>query len=106
MLSLTIAYPYSKDKHFNMDYYLSQHLPKLTNAPGAKVHALYVEQGLSGAAPDTPPAYFCIAHVHFQSLTDLMDTLGAAAGISTDFPNYTDVTPIMHVAEVKRTLTR
>ncbi len=100
MISFTIAYPYAEGKKFDMDYYLNKHLTKTTEVLGNKVKGFMVEQGLAGLVPNTPPAFFFIAHIYFENITDFMETMALAGDVASDIPNYTHVTPMAHVAEV------
>jgi len=100
MISLTVAYPYGEGKKFDMDYYLTKHLPMITQVPGNKVKSFIVEQGLAGLAPGTPPAFFCIVHIYFENMEDFMVTMALAGDVVSDIPNYTDIIALGQISEV------
>ncbi len=61
-----------------------------------------VEQGLGGGAPDAPATYQVMAHLTFDSVDDFQAAFGPHTDeIMGDIPNYTDLTPIIQVSEVK-----
>ena len=103
MVRISILYPNTKGSRFDMDYYLRTHMPRsielLRAAPGFK--GVSVEQGLSGAAPDTPPAYVAMCHFLFESADAFVAAfMPNAAELQGDIPNYTDVTPTIQINEV------
>ena len=64
---------------------------------------MVVEEGLSGGMGGKPAAMICVGTLEFDSV----DAIGAAMGthmpeIMGDIPNYTDITPVLEIAEVKK----
>lgn len=104
MVRISILYPNTEGSRFDMDYYLRTHMPRsielLSAAPGFK--GVSVEQGLSGGAPDSPPAYVAMCHFLFESVDAFLAAfMPNAAELQGDIPNYTDVTPTIQMSQVR-----
>ena len=102
MISLTVLYPKTAESKFDMDYYLSKHVPLVRErlTPVGLIGFNY-ETGLAGGAPDTLPAYAVISRLSFASINDLQNGLGShGAELLGDIPNFTDVQPLMQVSQI------
>ena len=104
MVRISILYPNTTGSRFDMDYYLRTHMPRsielLSAAPGFM--GVSVEEGLSGGAPDAPPAYVAMCHFLFDSADAFLAAfMPNAAELQGDIPNYTDVTPTIQINEVR-----
>jgi uncharacterized protein (TIGR02118 family) len=102
MISLTVLYPKTADSQFDADYYFDKHLPlvreRLTSLGLTGIDA---EQGLAGAAPDSPPSYAVIARLNFGSIEELQNALAVhGPELIGDIPNFTDVQPLMQVSQI------
>ena len=97
-----MLYPNKDGAKFDMNYYLTKHIPLVRERCGAAVKAVTVEQGLGGGAPGSPAAFAAIAHIGFVGLAELQSALGAhAAELMADIPNFTNVEPVLQISEVK-----
>jgi uncharacterized protein (TIGR02118 family) len=97
-----VLYPNKDGAKFDMNYYLTKHIPLVRERCGAAVKAVTVEQGLAGGAPGSPAAFAAIAHIGFVGLAELQSALAAhAAELMADIPNFTNVEPVLQVSEVK-----
>jgi len=102
-MKVSILYPNSKDSRFDIDYYVSKHMPlaiKLLGAhPGYK--GVSVERGLSGGSPGTDAAYVAMCHFLLDSAEEFEAAFAPNADALTgDIPNYTNVQPVIQVSEV------
>ena len=57
MVNLSVLYPHKDGAPFDMDYYLTKHMPLVRERCGAAAKSMTVEQGLAGGAPDSPPGF-------------------------------------------------
>jgi uncharacterized protein (TIGR02118 family) len=102
MISFSVFYPNEEGKKFDMDYYLSSHIPMVQEKLGEAIKGATVEQGLSGAEPGSPAAFVAVVHVLFNSVEALQSALGPhSEEIMADIPNYTDIQPTIQISEVK-----
>jgi len=51
-----------------MDYYCNSHIPMVQEKLGGAFKGGSVEQGLGGIKPGSPPIYFAMAHLLFDSV--------------------------------------
>ena len=103
MIRVTALWPRTNDSHFDMEYYLTKHVPmtkaRLKSA-GFTVVA-EVDEGLGSLTPGEPPAYAAIGTLLFETMEDLQKGLAAhAAEILADVPNFTDVQPVVVIGSV------
>jgi uncharacterized protein (TIGR02118 family) len=103
MIRVHVQYPNSEGAQFDMDYYLNKHMPLVAERCGDALKSYTVEQGLSGGMGGNPPANIAVGTLEFESV----DAFAAAMGphmpeIMGDIPNYTKITPVLEIAEVKK----
>jgi uncharacterized protein (TIGR02118 family) len=97
LIKLSVMYPNSDGATFDMDYYLSIHIPLAQRIIGAALKGISVDQGVAGQGP-----YLAMGHLLFESLEALQAAMAAhAPTLMADIPNYTASQPTMQVSEVK-----
>jgi uncharacterized protein (TIGR02118 family) len=102
MIKVSVLYPYKAGAAFNMDYYVTRHVPMVRDTIGAACKGVAVEQGLSGPGPGPQPAYVAMGHLLFDSLAAFQAAFAEhGAKFMADIPNYTTIEPIIQVSEVK-----
>jgi uncharacterized protein (TIGR02118 family) len=102
MIKVSVLYPKSEGKIFDMDYYCSKHIPMVQQKLGAVCKRTDVEQGLAGIVPGSQPTYIAMCHLYFDSVEAFQNAFGPhAKTIMGDMPNYTDTQPTMQISEVK-----
>jgi uncharacterized protein (TIGR02118 family) len=101
MTIVSVLYPNKPGAKFDMDYYLSSHIPMVERVLAPAIRKVTVEKGVGGAMPGTDAAYLVVADLHFDSPEAFGAAFGPVAGqIQGDVPNYTDIEPIVQVNEV------
>ena len=100
MVKLSVMYPQQQGKQFNMEYYLSKHMPLVREKWRVLLQEAYVTRGLAGGAPGAPPVYHVMAHISFASMDDLNQALKAGGELFADIPNFTDLQPAVQIGEV------
>ena len=102
MIKVSVLYPYKEGAAFNMDYYINDHCPMVSEALGTACKGILIEQGLSGAAPGSHPTYIAMGHILMDSV-EAWQTGFARDGAKflADIPNYTAIEPIIQISEVK-----
>jgi uncharacterized protein (TIGR02118 family) len=102
MIRVSVLYPNRTSSKFDMDYYLSKHIPMLKQKLGAALKGVAIEQGIAGGQPGTPATYSTMAHLSFDSVDAFLAAFGpVAAQIQGDVANYSSVEPVVQVSEVK-----
>jgi len=102
MIKVSVMYPQKDGARFDMGYYLDTHMKLVKDRLGAACKSMSVEEGLSGAAPDTSPAYVCMGHMLFDSVDEFQQAFGPhVEEIMGDIPNYTDIEPIVQISDIK-----
>ena len=102
MVKVSVFYPNEEGKKFDMDYYLTTHIPLVRRLLGSACTSAAVEQGLAGGTPGSKPTYVAIGHLHFNTVNDFVASFTPnATEIMSDIPNYTHTTPIIQINEIK-----
>jgi uncharacterized protein (TIGR02118 family) len=102
MIKVSVYYPNSAGVRFDMDYYVSKHIPMVQKKVGPALKAVAVEQGLAGGAPGTPAPYIAVGHLTFDSVEAFQTAFTPhAEAISADVSNYTNVQPVIQISQVK-----
>ena len=102
MIKVSVLYPNTAGCKFDMEYYLTRHMPMVQQKLGPACKRMAVEEGIAGGAPGTPATYIAMGHLYFDS-TDTFQTAFAphAQSILADIPNYTDTQPTIQISEVR-----
>ena len=101
MIKVSVMYPSTDGKKFDLDYYCDQHVPMVGTLLGDAVKGAAIEKGLAGAAPGTKPAYVTIGALYFENMASFQNAFGPnAAEIMADLPNFTDIEPVVQISEV------
>jgi len=102
MIRLTVNYPNTPGGRFDLDYYLTKHMPLVDQK--MKPHGLRswsVVKGLGGVAPGSPAPFMITATMDFDSMETLQGGMAAeSASILADIPNYTDIQPQIQIDEI------
>lgn len=102
MIKVSVLYPNKPGTHFDMNYYVSHHMPLAMKLLAAGLRKTEVDAGLSGAGPGEPPAFFGGCQFYYDSVEAFAAVWGgAAAELGADIPKYTNATPIIQFNEVK-----
>ncbi|MGV3602649.1 MAG: EthD family reductase [Dyadobacter fermentans] len=103
LIKISIMYPYSEGKTFNMEYYETKHMPMVASFLGANLVKYTIEKGLSSGIPNQPLPYLAIGTFYVKSLSEYQAAVAPQRdAFRADFKNYTDVTPVILVSEVVR----
>ena len=102
MVKVSVFYPNTAGSTFDMPYYLNRHMPMVKQKLGPALKGMFVEHGLGGGEPGSPPAYVAMGHLLFDSVEAFQHAWAPHAGaIVGDVPNYTNTQPTIQVSEVK-----
>lgn len=102
MIKISVFYPNSASVRFDMNYYVSKHLPMVQKKIGPALKAVAAEQGISGGTPGAPAPYVAVGHLMFDSIDAFQAAFAPhSEAIMADVANYTNVQPIIQIAEVK-----
>jgi uncharacterized protein (TIGR02118 family) len=103
MIRVNVLYPAREGAHFDFGYYLERHVPMVRDRMQEfGLTGITVDRGLAGLTPETPASYVCIASMTFASTQSVQEGLALhGAEIMGDIPNYTDIQPVIQVAEVR-----
>ncbi|MFP2996858.1 EthD family reductase [Spongiivirga sp. MCCC 1A20706] len=101
MVKVTILYPNSDGKTFNMEYYSNKHMPMLDSLFGDSLKSYAIDKGIAGRTPDEPIPYLAIGYLYFDTLSDYENSFGPnAKTILGDIPNYTNIQPQVQISEI------
>jgi len=101
LIKISVMYPYTEGKNFNMEYYETKHMPMVAGYLGANLVKYTIEKGLSSGIPNQPLPFMAIGIFYVKSLSEYQAAIAPNRdAIRADFVNYTDVMPVILVSEV------
>lgn len=100
MIKVTVFYPYSEGKTFDMDYYCNKHMAMVSTFLGDTLTGMTVEKGIAGIAPNSPAPYTAMGNMYFDSVEAFQKAFSQADQLMADIPNFTNIEPIFQISEV------
>ncbi len=103
MIRVTVCYPNQPGARFDVDYYLSHHMPMVEEKLRAHgMQSWSVSKGVGGFAGGAA-ARLIEASLDFETMEGLQAGMASeSAAIMADIPNYTDIAPEIQIDEVLR----
>ncbi len=103
LTKISVMYPYSEGKTFDIAYYETKHMPMVAAMLGTNLVKYTVEKGVASGIPNTPLPFMAIGIFYVKSLSDYQAAIAPnREAIRADFPNYTNASPVIFVSEVIR----
>ena len=103
LIKVSVMYPFSEGKTFNMEYYENSHMPMVAKFLGSNLVKYTIEKGVASGIPNQPLPYMAIGTFYVKSLEDYQAAIAPNRdAIRGDFVNYTDIAPVILVSEVVR----
>jgi uncharacterized protein (TIGR02118 family) len=101
LIKVSVMYPFAEGKTFDMGYYETKHMPMVAAFLGSNLVKYTIEKGVASGIPNTPLPYMAIGTFYVKSLSDYQAAIGPNRdAIRADFPNYTNISPVILVSEV------
>jgi uncharacterized protein (TIGR02118 family) len=102
VITVSVLYPSGEGRTFDLDYYLSKHMPLVIARFGGALRGATVESGIANAAPGQPLHYVAICRLGFDSADAFQAAFAPhSAEIMGDIGNYTNITPIIQLSDVR-----
>jgi uncharacterized protein (TIGR02118 family) len=102
MIKISILYPNKEGSWFDMEYFITRHLPMAIKYFSGMYgfRGISVEKGLGNDNREKEPAFIVICNLLFDSIENFFAAFNPQAGIlEEDATNYTDIKPIFHLSE-------
>ena len=102
MIKVSVFYSNEEGKNFDMNYYCNKHMPMVIQLLGDSCINAEVDQGFAGVTPGSKATYIAMGHFSFKTVDDFIAAFMPHANkIMGDIPNFTDISPIFQISEVK-----
>lgn len=103
LTKVSIMYPFAEGNTFDMEYYETSHMPMVAGFLGANLVKYTIEKGLASGIPNAPLPFMAIGSFYVKNLGDYQAAIGPNIdAIRSDFPNYTNIGPVILVSDVVR----
>lgn len=103
LIKISIMYPFTEGKTFDMEYYESKHMPMVAGFLGGNLVKYTIEKGVASGIPNQPLPYMAIGTFYVKSLEDYQAAIAPNRdAIRADIANYTNIAPVILVSEVVR----
>ena len=101
LIKVSVMYPFSEGKTFNMEYYETKHMPMVAGYLGSNLVKYTIEKGVASGIPNQPLPYMAIGIFYVKNLSEYQAAITPNRdAIRADFQNYTNVVPVILVSEV------
>ena len=101
MIKVTVLYPGGEGKKFDMDYYLTKHIPMVKSLLAGDLKLTAIDKGVAGGNPGAPAPYILICYLYFDSVSAYQNAMKVnGSKILIDIPNYTNTQPVIQISEV------
>lgn len=101
MIKVSVFYPAGEGKNFDMEYYISNHVPLVSKTLGDALKGASYDKGLGGGVPGSPATYTAMANLYFNSMEEFGQAFATGAPkLMGDLPNFTNIEPVVQVSEV------
>jgi uncharacterized protein (TIGR02118 family) len=102
MIRVSVLYPKTSDSHFDMNYYLTKHIPRVkARLQGMGLKGTQVDEGLGSAAPGEPAPFAAIGYLTFDKIENVQQAFGThGAELMGDIPNFTNVQPQVQISSI------
>ena len=101
MIKVTVLYPNAPGAKFDMNYYVTWHMPMVRAKCAPECRSIAAEGGVSGGEPGSTAPYIAAGHLTFDSVEAFQKAFGPhAAEILADIPNYTNTRPVIQIAQI------
>ncbi len=102
LIKISVMYPFSEGKTFDIEYYEAKHMPMVAGLLGANLVKYTIEKGVASGIPNQQP-HMAIGTFYVKDLAEYQAaTAPNRDAITADFANYTNATPVIFVSEVVR----
>jgi len=102
MIKVSVLYPHKDDAKFNMDYYLTKHIPLVRQRLGTALKGVSVDQGIAGGAPNSPAPFVAVCQLLFDGIAEVQSAMGThGPELMGDVPNFSNIEPTVQISEVK-----
>ena len=101
MITVSVFYPKTADSNFNLEYYMTKHVPmieQLLKPMGMK--AVVVEQSIGTPMPDVPAPFSIVARLEFNNMEEMEMGMGHhSEALMGDVPNFSNVQPVVQIGK-------
>jgi uncharacterized protein (TIGR02118 family) len=103
LIKVSVLYPFAEGKTFDMAYYETNHMPMVAGFLGSNLVKYTIEKGVASGIPNTPLPFMAIGSFYVKDLAQYQAAMAPHRdAIRSDFPKYTNITPVILVSEVVR----
>ena len=100
LFKVAILYP-NEGKTFDLDYYVSKHMPMVAGFLGKNLKFYEIDQGIA-RTPNEKVPYLAVGCFYVKDVTEYNKAIGRNRdAVISDFKNYTNIQPIIQISEVK-----
>ena len=104
MIKVSVMYPNVPQARFDLEYYLTRHVPMVVERCGDALDHGEIERGLNGGEAESSAPFVVIGHLIFKSLEKMQAVFAKhMPEFLADIPNYTDIQPTLQISEILNT---
>ena len=82
MIKVSVLYPNKPGSHFDMNYYINQHMPLAMRLLKKGLRKTEADAGIQGAAPGAPAEFYGGCQFYFDTIEAFAEVWGPAAKVA------------------------
>jgi uncharacterized protein (TIGR02118 family) len=101
MIKVIVSYPNQTGARFDLDYYLTRHMPMVAEKLGGALKGWSAEQGIGSGAPGAAAEFMIQATLTLETVEAFQAAMAISGpAIMADIKNYTDIQPHIQVNRI------
>jgi uncharacterized protein (TIGR02118 family) len=101
MIKVIVSYPNQAGARFDLDYYLTKHMPLVAEKLGGALKGWSAEQGIGSGAPGAAAEFMIQATLTLETVEAFQAAMASVGpAIMADIKNYTDIQPHIQLNKI------
>lgn len=102
MIRVSMFYPHASEGHFDLDYFLSRHVPLIESLLTPEgLMSIEVDHGMAMADPQQELQFTAVLHLSFQGYEEMQTAMGSHSGeLKEDMHNFSKSIPTVQISRI------
>ncbi len=103
MFKVEILYPNGDDKHFDMEYYETKHMPMMAGLLGKNLKFYEINKGIGGRMPGDKAPFVAVGYFYISDVAEYNNAIAQnREAVVNDIKKYTNIQPVIQISEIRQ----
>lgn len=103
MFKVEILYPSGEDKHFDMEYYETKHMPMVAGLLGKNLRFYEINKGVGGRMPNDKAPFVAVGYFYISDVAEYNKAIAQnRETVISDIKKYTNIQPVIQISEIRQ----